>query len=135
MKRILLIDDDSEVRLFLRIALEREGYQVLEADNGRDGVDLFRSAPVDLVVADIFMPEKEGIETIRELRLEFPEVKILAVSGGIPGCDPDHYLKMAQKLGANSSLAKPFDQKRFLESVCELLAPDGHENDVAEPAC
>lgn len=135
MKRILLIDDDSEVRRFLRVSLERAGYHVLEADNGKAGIELFRRAPVDLVVSDIFMPEKEGIETIRELRGEFPELKILAVSGGIPGLDPEYYLKMARKLGADASLEKPFNQKQFLESIYELLTPLECEDTGSEPAC
>lgn len=135
MKRILLIDDDGEVRHLLRVALERSGYEVLEADNGKAGVDLFRRTPVDLVVSDIFMPEKEGIETIRELRREFPELKILAVSGGVPGLDPEHYLNMARKLGADAGLEKPFNQSQFLESVGELLTPPGHGETGSEPAC
>jgi CheY-like chemotaxis protein len=121
MKRILLIDDDNEVRNFLRSALECAGLQVLEADNGETGVKLFRHSLVDLVVTDIFMPEKEGIETIRDLRSEFPGLKILAISGGVSGLAPELYLKMAQKLGANSILEKPFTQKKFIESVLELL--------------
>jgi DNA-binding response OmpR family regulator len=134
MKRILLIDDDSEVRRFLRVALERAGYEVLDADNGRSGVELFRRTPADLVVTDIFMPEKEGIETIRELRGEFPEMKILAISGGIPGLDPEHYLSMARKLGADASLEKPFSQKQLLESINELLGSVGREDAGSETA-
>jgi YesN/AraC family two-component response regulator len=134
MRRILIIDDESEVRNYLRVALERAGYQVLEADNGKTGVKLFRRSPVDLVVTDIFMPEKEGIETIRELRREFPELKILAVSGGISGLEPGHYLKMAQKLGANAILEKPFHQNQFIESVRELLASLSHNDAICEPS-
>lgn len=121
MKRILVIDDDSEIRYCVRAILEKAGYEVLEADNGKSGIELFRRTSADLAMVDIFMPEKEGIETIRELRKGDPELKILAVSGGILGHDPHHYLNIAQMLGANGSLEKPFKQDRLLEVIGKML--------------
>ena len=81
MTRVLLIEDDDLVRATLRDALESNGYEVATATNGLDGLERFRSAPADVVVTDILMPEKEGIETIIELRRDHPEVKIIAISG------------------------------------------------------
>jgi DNA-binding response OmpR family regulator len=122
MKVILVIDDDQDVRSCLRNILEHSGYSVLEAENGRIGIDIFRHNPVELVIVDLFMPEKEGIETIIELRKEFADLKILAISGGIPGYGPDHFLHIAQKLGADGTLDKPFNMQQLLSKV-ELLLP------------
>lgn len=123
MKRILVIDDDRDVRNCILENLEAAGYSVFEADNGNTGIAAFRSSPVDLVIVDLFMPEKEGIETIMELRKGFPNLKILAISGGIPGYGPDHFLHVARKLGADSALDKPFTMQRLLAVVGNLLTP------------
>ena len=122
MKRILVIDDDRAVRMCILGNLEAAGYTVFEADNGNTGIAIFRSNPVDLVIVDLFMPEKEGIETIIELRKGFPDLKILAISGGIPGYGPDHFLNIAQKLGADGALDKPFTMQHLLSVVGDLLA-------------
>lgn len=121
MNSILVIDDDVDVRQCVREILEHTGYSVLEAENGSVGLGLFRRNNVDLVIVDLFMPEKEGIETIIELRKEFPDLKIIAISGGIPGYGPDNFLNIAQKLGANSSLDKPFNMEQLLAAVKKLL--------------
>ena len=88
MSRILLIDDDDQFRGMLQQALRREGYEVVEARDGKEGVICFRTAAIDLVMTDILMPEQEGLQTIRELRAEFPAIKIIAISGGGAG-DPE----------------------------------------------
>jgi DNA-binding response OmpR family regulator len=124
MKRILVIDDDQDVRSCVRNILEQSGYTVLEAENGSVGIDIFRQNTVDLVIVDLFMPEKEGIETIIELRKGYADLKILAISGGIPGYGPDHFLHIAQKLGADGSLDKPFNMQQLLAKVEMLLALD-----------
>ena len=121
MKNILVIDDDTAVRDCIRDMLEQSGYTVLEAENGVVGLGIFRHNKVDLVIVDLFMPEKEGIETIIELRKDFPDLKILAISGGIPGYGPDHFLNVAQKLGADISLDKPFNMQQLLSMVEKLL--------------
>jgi CheY-like chemotaxis protein len=123
MKNILIIDDDFSVRNCIREMLEQTGYSVLEAENGVVGLGIFRHNKVDLVIIDLFMPEKEGIETIIELRKDFPDLKILAISGGIPGYGPDHFLNVAQKLGADCSLDKPFTMQELLSVVERLLTP------------
>ena len=122
MIRILVIDDVSEVRLFIRNCLEEAGYSVLEADNGNTGIAAFRRNPVDLVIVDLFMPEKEGIETIIELRKGYPNLKILAISGGIPKYGPDNLLYSAKMLGADDCLNKPFTVQQLLDVIEKLLA-------------
>ncbi|MBW2709831.1 MAG: response regulator [Deltaproteobacteria bacterium] len=117
---ILVIDDDETIRELLRAILEREGYRVLEASDGDKGIKQFRETPTDLVITDIIMPGKEGIETIRDLRREFPDVKIIAISGG-GRIGPDAYLEMAKVLGALRTFSKPFDQKSLLKAVEEVI--------------
>lgn len=85
MAQILVIADDAHVRLVLRQVLERAGYTVREAANGREGLQRYRTTPTELVMTDILMPEQEGLETIPALRRELPAVKILAISGGGQG--------------------------------------------------
>ena len=119
MPRILIIDDDRVSREFLRRILEPEGHDITEAPNGRMGVRVFREAPFDLVITDIFMPEGDGLETIRELRNEFPHVKIIAISAGsTKGFD---MLDAATSFGALRTLTKPFDREVFVGAVKELL--------------
>jgi CheY-like chemotaxis protein len=130
MKRILVIDDDDHVRTMLRHMLERVGYDVVEARNGEVGVRIFRAHPADLIITDIFMPEKEGLETIRELVRDFPSAKIIAISGGgISGALS--YLPLARSFGALCTIAKPFDRRELLEAVRKLLGPGNNET-IAE---
>lgn len=120
MARVLIIDDEDQAREMLRQWLERSGYEVAEAENGDVGVRLFRENPADLIITDILMPEKEGLETIIDLRREKPDVKIIAISGGGKYCSQD-YLEVAEKFGANHSFAKPVDLHELLECIRELL--------------
>lgn len=120
MKRILVIDDDWQMREMMHQALERAGYEVEDAANGKIGMNLHREKPVDLVITDLIMPEKEGIETIRELRKDFPDLKIIAISGG-GRASAEGYLSVAKTIGANRTLSKPFDLKNILDTVKELL--------------
>ena len=120
MKNILVIEDDDQIRALLRQILEREGYRVSEAPNGEKGIKLYRQQPADLVITDLIMPEKEGIETIIELKRVYPEVKILAISGG-GKVNPEIYLDMAEKLGATYAIKKPFGRGEILEAVQNLL--------------
>ena len=120
MKRILVIDDDIQVRQMLKQILERAGYEVADAPDGKEGIELYRQTPTDLIITDIIMPEKEGIETILELRREFPDVKIIAISGG-GRFDPDVYLDAAGKFGVARTFRKPVDRKELLDAIQELL--------------
>jgi len=125
MARILVIDDEEEIRSVLRRGLQLFGHEVIEAPDGDAGTRLFETAPFDLVIVDLFMPKKEGIETIRDLRERNSEVKILAISGGIPsgGKSLDKFSPLvdAVALGADASLEKPFEIKKVVEVVDELL--------------
>ncbi len=119
-KRILLVDDDPAVRDSIAIVLEGAGFQVDQADQGATGMRLLRANEPDLIVTDILMPQKEGIETIREIRTLLPETPIIAISGSVE--TRADYLKMAQSFGASAVLAKPFDPVVLLDLVNQLLA-------------
>jgi YesN/AraC family two-component response regulator len=123
MKRILIIDDDFFVRDMLERLVRKACYDVETAENGVHAMRLHRENPVDLVITDIIMPEKEGLETITELRKSFPAVKIIAISGG-GRIGPAQYLKMAEILGADRTFSKPFNPSELIAAVEELLASD-----------
>lgn len=120
MQKILVIDDDSLVRDTLVRILERKSYQVLVAPNGARGLQMFRSEQPDLVITDIIMPDKEGLQTIREIRGECPNAKIIAISGGAR-IDNMDFLEMARKLGASEIIPKPFDPTELLNIVSRCL--------------
>jgi len=123
MARILIIEDEIQLGGALRHMLERAGYEVVEARNGREGVHHFRAMPPDLVITDILMPEQEGLETIRALRQTCPAIKIIAISGGGQKRTLN-FLFVAEKLGAQRTLWKPFRRQELLEAVRELLGED-----------
>ena len=118
--RILVIDDDEQMRTLLRQVMEWAGHEVIEAGNGREGVQKYRKQPSDLVITDLIMPEKEGLETINLLKKEYPGLKIIAISGG-GRIGPEVYLPAAQELGADKVFTKPFDVHELAETVKELL--------------
>jgi two-component system, chemotaxis family, chemotaxis protein CheY len=120
MKSILLIDDDEALREALRVALERAGYNVVIAGDGKEGLQLYRRLRPDLVVTDIVMDGQEGIETIKTLRRESPLVKIIAMSGGGSMRDST-YLDAARCLGAQRTLDKPFELQHLLTVVRDVL--------------
>jgi DNA-binding response OmpR family regulator len=124
MPRILLIDDDQTMRRALRIALEKSGHEVAEAGNGCEALVAYRLRPADLVIADLIMPEMEGVETIRALRKLRPELPIIAISGGGRG-SPENYLHLAQQFGAAKTFAKPFDFGILDAAVTSLLGGAG----------
>jgi len=117
---ILVIDDEEPVRVVLRQMLEKEGYEVEEAQDGAVGMNLLHDHLYDLIITDLFMPEKEGIETMMEVRKCFPQVKIIAMSGGGRAGALD-FLPMAESFGALRTLAKPFERKELLEAVRAVL--------------
>ncbi len=122
MPKILVIDDDILVRRTIARILERSGYEVVLAEDGVQGVASFRSERPDLVITDLIMPEKEGIETIIEMRREDPNARIIAVSGGGRLGSMD-FLVVAGKLGASEILRKPFEPAELLGCVTRSLAP------------
>lgn len=121
MARILVVDDDDLVRATLRQMLENAGHEVLEAANGRLALESIENREIDLVIADIIMPEMDGIETIQELRRKAPDLRIIAISGGNRGAKMD-FLKMARKFGANDVLAKPFRREQVFNAIEAALA-------------
>jgi DNA-binding response OmpR family regulator len=120
MACIVLIEDNNTLRGILKKTLEYEGHEVLDAQDGIDGERLYQEGYADLVITDIVMPRKDGIEVILELRRDFPDIKILAISGG-GRIGSEQYLDMAKSLGAQDILGKPFKQKDIVESVRKLL--------------
>jgi CheY-like chemotaxis protein len=127
MARILIIDDESQIRSMLRLMLERVGYEIAEAPDGIEGIRQYRENPADLIITDLIMPNKDGIGMIIDLKKEFPKVKIIAMSGG--GVNrPEGYLDGAKKLGATRTLTKPIDREEMLKAVKETL------NDTTAPA-
>ncbi|WP_028317926.1 response regulator [Desulfobulbus elongatus] len=118
--RILVIDDDDQMRTLLRQVMEWAGHEVIEAGNGREGMQKYRKRPADLVITDLIMPEQEGLETISSLKKEYPRLKIIAISGG-GRIGPEAYLPAAQELGADRVFSKPFDVRELAEAVQELL--------------
>jgi len=119
-KHILVIEDDDRVRQMICNILEREGYLPVQATNGIEGLRALRHiTSFSLVITDILMPEKEGIETIREIRNDFPWIRILAISGG-GILIPENYLNLAKSMGADAILCKPFGKKELLHAVESL---------------
>jgi DNA-binding NtrC family response regulator len=120
MARILVIDDEPQMRTMLRQMLERAGYDIVAAPDGKKAMELFRRQTPDLVITDMLMPEKDGIETIIEMKGESTRVKIIAVSGG-GHIGPDDYLYMAKKLGVVRTFSKPIAMEALLAAVREAL--------------
>jgi CheY-like chemotaxis protein len=120
MAKILILDDEPSILLMLKKLLEKAGYEIEVALNGKEGMKLFEINKPDLLITDIIMPEKEGLETIFELRRNYPDLKIIAISGG-GRIGPDGYLPGAKLLGANAVFTKPIVPKDFLQAVSDLL--------------
>lgn len=121
MANILVIDDDPFIRDVLNQSLTRAGHQITLALDGQDGLDQFHDGAFDLVITDLIMPRKEGVETIAEIRKTAPTAKILAISGGyrLPA---ENYLKIATTLGVNGTLIKPFEKAELLTEVDRILS-------------
>jgi len=120
LARILVIEDDNEVREFLESLLGRAGYQTMAAANGKEGVELFHAHAFDLVITDIIMPEKDGIETIMDMKRGNAGLKVIAISGG-GRAEPENYLHSARLLGADRTIKKPFTNEDILGAVNTLL--------------
>lgn len=123
MARILVIDDDPQICDLLKQNLEKEGHAIDTAENGVAGLNQFREHPAELIVLDILMPEKEGLETILDLRREFPDVKIIAMSGGNERAKLN-LLDLAQRLGAQYCIQKPFQLQDFNDLVHKALSQE-----------
>jgi DNA-binding NtrC family response regulator len=128
MARVLVIDDDDDTRRMLCEVLTRAGHEAVDAADGRAGVARYRESRADVVITDIFMPERDGLETIREIRREFLQVRIIAISGGGRWSNFD-YLPSALMLGAWRTMDKPFSPTALLQAVAEALEENDRNSD------
>jgi two-component system response regulator (stage 0 sporulation protein F) len=116
LARILIVDDDPMVRQLLRIVLRQLGHEVIEAQNGREGLQQYQAKPADMVITDIQMPEMDGLEMIQEIQRDFPEAMMIAVSGGARSS-----LNAAEALGVQGTFEKPFSLIALRDMVQVLL--------------
>jgi CheY-like chemotaxis protein len=119
-KHILVVDDDPGVREVIRAMLETVGFQVSIAVNGRDAISMLPTGSYDLILTDLVMPEQEGIATIKEIRQNYPDMKVIAMSGAFGG----DYLRIAGYLGAHGTLAKPLKLETVLKAIDDVLLAD-----------
>lgn len=119
-KRILVIDDEPAALDLVKRILETEGYEVVVASNGKEGIDLFRQQPCDLLVTDMVMPVKDGLQTILDLREDVPDLPVVAISGG-GTISKERYLAVAGYLDRVVTLAKPFSVDGFVQAINSLL--------------
>ena len=120
MARILLVEDDDQLRSMLKFLLTDSGYEAWEAPDGTRVGQMYDQQHFDLVITDLVMPDKDGLEVIIDLRRKNQNMRIIAMSGAGPGSG-EVYLKAAQRLGADLTLSKPFGNQEFLEAVCLAL--------------
>ena len=116
MPKILIIDDEEQIRKMLRAFLEGEDFHIFEAKNGNEGIKIFKDEMPEIVISDIIMPDKEGLETIMEINRMGMNTKIIAISGG-GYVHSTSYLDLALKLGADFVLEKPFERVALMETI------------------
>jgi DNA-binding response OmpR family regulator len=119
-RRILVIEDDKQLRRVISKSLQFEGYDVIEAQDGLQGLEIFQTQPIDLVILDMIMPVKDGMETLMDLRVESPDLGIIAISGG-DGLGSKPYLEMATAFGASCVLPKPFGRHGLIRAVQKTI--------------
>ena len=117
-RKVLIIDDDENIREYVKCMLEDEGFEVFVADNGRTGIDIFTRESIDLIITDLIMPEKEGIETIQDIRKIDKNCGIIAMSGV---SNKDSYLSISSLLGAHAILHKPFKPQELMSVINEIF--------------
>jgi two-component system response regulator (stage 0 sporulation protein F) len=120
MATILIIDDEQSIRALLKEVLEREGYRVIEAGNGREGLAMYQKHPADLVIMDLLMPDTDGLEATLQLTREYVDAKVIAMTGAQ---GDRNFLDVAKLFGARRVFEKPFDINELLKAVQEELAP------------
>jgi len=124
MTKILVVDDEERIREALRRALTMDGYEVIQASDGEEGDRLFRECAPDLVITDIFMPKKEGIDMLKDLLADFPDMKAIVISGGgrmMEGDALQFLLKVAEGSVAVRAVKKPFELDELLSLIRSLL--------------
>jgi CheY-like chemotaxis protein len=114
--RVLIVDDNEDMRSFIKIVLEGAGFEAEVAADGQRALELQRKHPADVLITDVFMPEFDGIETMARFKSEFPQVKIIAMSGGGQVARMD-YLAVTSAMGAQAVLRKPFDAATLLKTL------------------
>ena len=117
MARILVVDDDREIRVAVCASLELKGHEVDLAADGEEAIEYFVAMPHDLVISDIVMPTKDGVVSLLELRADYPDLKLIAISG-----EREEYLQTALEFGAKRAIAKPFSPGELVKVVEEVLA-------------
>lgn len=122
MPRVMIVEDDGQVRKVWRAVLEEAGYEVTEAEDGFRAVEIQRENPADLVVTDLLMPGRDGLETIMHIRRADRSVKFIAVTGGGKILRSD-LLRQARMLGATKTFQKPLEAEKLIEAVRELVGP------------
>ena len=122
MAKILIVDDEDPVRYLVKEMLRMSNHEITEAKNGLEAFEKYCEQPADLIITDLVMPDKSGIDLIMELKDQFPAVRILAISGGGGITGRFDYLPIAHLLGADFILKKPFQMKELCSKVEELLA-------------
>lgn len=120
MANILVVDDQKEIRTLIERILVRENHSIYQAADGNEGLAVFETESIDLIITDLLMPEKEGMEMIKQIRKTHPAIKIIAISGG-GIVDSATYLHVASILGANKTISKPFKAADLIAAVNELL--------------
>jgi two-component system chemotaxis response regulator CheY len=129
MNDVLIIDDEEDIRDALRRVLERAGYRVRGAEDGAEGLKQMQQRPADVIITDIIMPKLNGVETIAEMRQQFPNARIIAISGGgnfgVTDYQPNAittsaYLAAADQAGAHIILTKPFESADLLKAISQL---------------
>ena len=133
MTRVIIIDDEEDIRIVLKEVFVRAGFDVAVASDGNEGLDLIRETGADLVITDIIMPGSSGVETAYDIRMEFPNTKIIVMSGGGNAGPLEYepsaiatsaYLASAEAAGADMTITKPFDRKEIVRAAIELT---GHQ--------
>jgi CheY-like chemotaxis protein len=123
MPRILIVDDDPILRTAIGLMLEGTNFEIEEAADGRSALRILRARPADLILCDVFMPEKDGLEVLREVPREFAGIKVVAMSGGGAFHGTVNLLPLAACLGAAGVLHKPFEQAELLKVIRQALHP------------
>ncbi|HKM52430.1 MAG TPA: response regulator [Isosphaeraceae bacterium] len=121
MALLLVVDEDAQLRQMLRVIFEEVGHQVTEAASETEAIRLYQRQPADLVLCDVPHPEKPTLAIVEKLRPQFPQLKVLAMSGGIPPCGPNTQVRLAAQLGTQGVLAKPFALATLLALVAATL--------------
>ena len=131
MSKVIIIDDEEDIRAALKEIFIRADFDVRVASDGEEGLNLLREESADLVITDIIMPGKDGVQTAYDIRMEFPKTKIIVMSGGGNVSPQDYepsaitttaYLASAAEIGADLTLTKPFDRKELIKTARELIA-------------